>query len=160
MSILFYLTTSKTICKNHCYNKRLTSSSFVYCIRNKKCTCISFFNLLISSYFICLSLIRRNHSSRLRTREQIEQSGAYEKPAYRPMKTNSRSANEKDRLANLMAFGADLDPAAKAAQAKKNVRPITPPTPPPELDRFDECEGNDSVEMFSIFNSFSSSSFI
>lgn len=80
-----------------------------------------------------------NYSSRLRTREQIEQSGAYDKPVYRPARTAPRSsAQEKQRLANLMAFGSELEPSAQ----KKNARPITPPSPPLEVDRFDERERN------------------
>lgn len=43
-----------------------------------------------------------------------------------------RTDQEKDRLANLMAYG--VDPTKIPAQG-----PERSPTPPRELDRFDEC---------------------
>ena len=42
-----------------------------------------------------------------------------------------RTDQEKDRLANLMAYG--VDPSKVPAQPERS------PTPPRELDRFDEC---------------------
>lgn len=49
-----------------------------------------------------------------------------------------RTEEEKDRLANLMAYG--IDPKKMALQAAQRS-----PSPPPtahEIDRFDECTSN------------------
>lgn len=51
-----------------------------------------------------------------------------------------RSEQEKDRLANMMAYG--VDPNQLALQRDEPT-----PSPPPEIDRFDECEKNSIVSL-------------
>ena len=51
------------------------------------------------------------------------------------VRVEGRTDEEKDRLANLMAYG--VDPNQLALQ-----RAEPSPSPPPEVDRFDECENS------------------
>lgn len=47
------------------------------------------------------------------------------------------SAKEKEKLANMMAFGQDIDPQAE--RLKRMAEPVEYEEEP-ELDRFDECK--------------------
>lgn len=87
----------------------------------------------------------------LRTYNDIVNSGAYNQPDYHPqpislfeidicskedffISLETRSDQEKDRLANLMAYG--IDPLKVTSKSISN----SPTSPPPhEIDRFDEC---------------------
>ncbi|XP_062613302.1 UPF0193 protein EVG1-like [Saccostrea cucullata] len=78
----------------------------------------------------------RNYKPVLRTKEQMEEMGAFEKPDYSPLPNTSNYFNQSNiTLANIMAFGEDIDPK------KKKAMNHPPPSDyeEPEIDRFDEC---------------------
>ncbi|XP_061181162.1 UPF0193 protein EVG1-like, partial [Saccostrea echinata] len=80
----------------------------------------------------------RNYKPVLRTKEQMEEMGAFEKPDYSPL-PNTRGQDkdrQKERLANIMAFGEDIDPKKKKAMN----RPPPPDDDEPAIDRFDELQ--------------------
>lgn len=53
---------------------------------------------------------------------------------------------QKERLANIMAFGEDIDPKKKKQMAK-----TSPPVyEEPDIDRFDECEFKKKIIMCSL----------
>jgi hypothetical protein len=56
----------------------------------------------------------------IRTREQMEAQGAFEPETYRGAPVDPRRGREKERLANVMAFGSDVDPerAARAVRER------------------------------------------
>lgn len=68
----------------------------------------------------------------------MEDMGAFDKPDYTPMPNTKGKDNErqKDRLANIMAFGEDIDPKKK----KQMARPKGPVNDEPDIDRFDELQ--------------------
>ncbi|XP_033121547.1 UPF0193 protein EVG1 homolog [Anneissia japonica] len=70
----------------------------------------------------------------IRTRDEIEDSGAYERPKYLPGPSRNLD-KEKQRLQNFMAYGEDLKITEKR---KKEVLKI--PEPKPSVDRFDELQ--------------------
>ncbi|XP_059172377.1 UPF0193 protein EVG1 homolog [Physella acuta] len=75
------------------------------------------------------------YSGGLRSKNTMEAMGAFEKPEYvASLKGITRSTREKERLANIMAFGEDK-PKGKT---KRLTEPIEPLPPPP--DRFDELQ--------------------
>ncbi|KAL5018179.1 hypothetical protein ScPMuIL_003901 [Solemya velum] len=75
----------------------------------------------------------RNYSGGVRSKDTMEEMGAFEKPDYTPLpSTVPNSQKEKEKLANIMEFGEDLP--------KKKKKPVTPPPPPPKVDRFDELQ--------------------
>ncbi|XP_071129477.1 UPF0193 protein EVG1-like [Mytilus edulis] len=78
----------------------------------------------------------RNYKPTVRTKDQIEASGAYEKTDYTPAHNSMGRDNEKNkqRLANIMAFGEDIDPKDK----KKKKLQVQIQEPP--VDRFDELQ--------------------
>ncbi|KAK3586063.1 hypothetical protein CHS0354_033185 [Potamilus streckersoni] len=75
------------------------------------------------------------HSAGLRKRETIEASGAYERPDYTPGSSYlaRNSEKEKEKLANRMAFGTDIEPR----KARHKPRPAVEEK---EIDRFDEIQ--------------------
>ncbi|XP_022080354.1 UPF0193 protein EVG1 homolog isoform X1 [Acanthaster planci] len=77
----------------------------------------------------------RGHSGGLRKKEDIEDSGAYERQQYRPSPQKSLE-KEKGRLQNIMAFGEDKPPVTE--ERRKEL--LQAPTPEPEPDRFTELE--------------------
>nr|KAG5713872.1 hypothetical protein BaRGS_024499 [Batillaria attramentaria] len=76
----------------------------------------------------------RNTTGGIRTRDTMEAQGAFIKPEYVPPRGNTRSAREKEKLANIMAYGQDVD---KVPLERVRKRLETPPPPP---DRFDELQ--------------------
>lgn len=52
------------------------------------------------------------------------------------------SAKEKEKLANMMAFGKDIDPAAERSKYRSQPVEYEEET---ELDRFDECKNFDKI---------------
>jgi len=76
----------------------------------------------------------KNCDRGIRLHEDIEASGCYEREQYRTVPCTVRTDKDKEKLANLMAYGMDLDPTAAKA------RPRTPSPIPPEeeRDRFQE----------------------
>ncbi|XP_033630567.1 UPF0193 protein EVG1 homolog [Asterias rubens] len=75
------------------------------------------------------------HNGGLRMKEDIEQSGAYERQQYRPSPQKSM-AKEKSKLQNIMTYGEDQKPMTE--ERRRQILRI--PTPEPEKDRFDELE--------------------
>ncbi|XP_071960295.1 UPF0193 protein EVG1 homolog [Antedon mediterranea] len=76
----------------------------------------------------------REYQGGIRSRDEIEESGAYERPKYLPGPSRNLE-REKNRLQNFMAYGEDLKITEKR---KKEV--LKPPEPQPEADRFDELQ--------------------
>ncbi|KAH9513094.1 hypothetical protein Btru_035816 [Bulinus truncatus] len=74
------------------------------------------------------------YSGGVRSKNTMQAMGAFEKPEYIPVKGVTRSTREKERLANIMAFGED-----KPKVAARNVR-IETESPPPPPDRFQELQ--------------------
>ncbi|CAF2127017.1 unnamed protein product [Rotaria magnacalcarata] len=66
----------------------------------------------------------------LRTYNDIVNSGAYAEPDYQPRPIKTRTDQEKDRLAHLMAYGVD--------PTKVIYKQVEYSPPPREIDRFDE----------------------
>ncbi|XP_060567568.1 UPF0193 protein EVG1 homolog [Ruditapes philippinarum] len=84
-------------------------------------------------------LTPKNYQSKMRSKETIEASGAYERPEYEPTPSHwfKNSAKEKEKLANMMAFGKDIDPAAE--RLKRRSQPVEYEEEPVP-DRFDELQ--------------------
>ncbi|XP_025111674.1 UPF0193 protein EVG1 homolog [Pomacea canaliculata] len=76
----------------------------------------------------------RNYSGGIRSRETMEAQGAFKKSDYVPPRYNTRSAREKEKLANIMAYGEDV-PNIPMERVRKRLE-----SPPPEPDRFDELQ--------------------
>ena len=91
-------------------------------------------------------------------------SGAYEKADYKPRPTSNAETfelvnlnkislfnpgavtdKEKDRLANLMAFGKDLEKMQKASAYQDDEDSAEPVA---EKDRFEECRLNNEISDF------------
>ncbi|XP_072168283.1 UPF0193 protein EVG1-like [Diadema setosum] len=72
----------------------------------------------------------------LRTKEDIEESGAYEREQYRGGGVTKSLEKEKQRLQNMMAYGEDLPPITD--QRKQEL--LRTPSPEPVRDRFSELE--------------------
>ncbi|XP_048759012.1 UPF0193 protein EVG1 homolog [Ostrea edulis] len=82
----------------------------------------------------------RNYKPVLRTKEQMEEMGAFEKPDYTPL-PNTRGQDkdrQRERLANIMAFGKDIDPKRDRKMARS--RPPPPEDDDTQIDRFDELQ--------------------
>ncbi|XP_041363230.1 UPF0193 protein EVG1 homolog [Gigantopelta aegis] len=75
------------------------------------------------------------YSGGLRTRDTMERQGAFEKPEYLPPQGPTRSAREKEKLANIMAYGED-----NPNVYKKKVRERVEPREENETDRFEELQ--------------------
>ncbi|OWF53004.1 UPF0193 protein EVG1 homolog [Mizuhopecten yessoensis] len=77
----------------------------------------------------------RNYKTTIRTKQQMENMGAFEKPDYTPAHNTRGVSKEKEkaRLANIMEFGQDIPPRDKRKQRKA-------PEPAPAVDRFDELQ--------------------
>ncbi|XP_076461773.1 UPF0193 protein EVG1 homolog [Babylonia areolata] len=76
----------------------------------------------------------KNYSGGLRSRDTMEAQGAFVKPDYVPPRGITRSAREKEKLANIMAYGEDVE-KIPLERVRKRLE-----TPPPEPDRFDELQ--------------------
>merc|ERR1719334_591902 len=76
----------------------------------------------------------KNCDRGIRLHEDISASGCYEREQYRMVPCDIRTDKDKEKFANLMAYGMDLDPTTKKA------RPRTPSPIPDEenRDRFQE----------------------
>jgi len=70
----------------------------------------------------------------VRSKEQMEAMGAFVKPEYVPARGSTRSAREKEKLANIMAYGKD-----QPRIPMKNIQ-VRLESPEPEPDRFDELQ--------------------
>lgn len=81
----------------------------------------------------------KNYRNRIRTKEDIEATGAYERPQYEPGPSHwgKNSEMEKEKLANFMAFGQDLPPPS---EMKRKPRPKVEYVEEPEVDRFAELQ--------------------
>ncbi|ESP04068.1 hypothetical protein LOTGIDRAFT_230313 [Lottia gigantea] len=77
----------------------------------------------------------KNYTGGVRSKDTMEALGAFEKPEYSLPKNNARSAREKERLANMMAFGKDVDNIQK-----QKVQVPVEIEEPVEIDRFDELQ--------------------
>jgi len=77
----------------------------------------------------------KNCDRGIRLQEDISASGCYEREQYRTIPCAVRTEKDKEKLANMMAYGMDLDPTANS-----KARPRTPSPIPPEeeRDRFQE----------------------
>lgn len=78
----------------------------------------------------------KNCDRGIRLQEDISASGCYEREQYRTVPCNIRTDKDKEKFANLMAYGMDLDPTTTTNKA----RPRTPSPIPDEesRDRFQE----------------------
>jgi len=76
----------------------------------------------------------KNCDRGIRLQEDISASGCYEREQYRTVPCDIRTDKDKEKFANLMAYGMDLDPTTNKA------RPRTPSPIPDEenRDRFQE----------------------
>ncbi|CAG5129319.1 unnamed protein product [Candidula unifasciata] len=74
-------------------------------------------------------------SGGIRTKDTMQAMGAFEKPEYTPSVTCTRSCREKEKLANIMAYGED-----KPQIQVKRKQVVKIETPPPLPDRFDELQ--------------------
>lgn len=76
----------------------------------------------------------KNYSGGLRSRDTMVAQGAFIKQEYVPPRGITRSAREKEKLANIMAYGEDVQkiPMSRVRQRLES--------PPPEPDRFDELQ--------------------
>ncbi|WAQ97325.1 EVG1-like protein [Mya arenaria] len=83
----------------------------------------------------------KNYHHNIRTKEAIEATGAYERPKYEPGPSHwsRNSAKEKEKLANMMAFGQDIDPQAERMKQLQELRNM-PYEEEPVVDRFDELQ--------------------
>ncbi|XP_045212817.2 UPF0193 protein EVG1-like [Mercenaria mercenaria] len=84
-------------------------------------------------------LTPKNYNSKVRTKDTIEASGAYERPQYEPGPSHwyRNSGKEKQKLANIMAFGQDIDPNEE--RLKRRAQPVEYEEES-EPDRFDELQ--------------------
>jgi len=71
----------------------------------------------------------KNCDRGIRLQEDISASGCYEREPYRTVPCARRTEKDKEKLANMMAYGMDLDPTTAKA------RPRTPSPLPAEDDR-------------------------
>ncbi|KAL4240777.1 hypothetical protein ACF0H5_001565 [Mactra antiquata] len=87
-------------------------------------------------------LTPKNYKNKIRTKEDIEASGAYERPQYEgsPSHWSKNSEKEKQKLANMMAFGQDIDPQAERLKRLQLARQQQQYEEEPEVDRFDELQ--------------------
>ncbi|KAK7112113.1 UPF0193 protein EVG1-like [Littorina saxatilis] len=76
----------------------------------------------------------KNYKAGLRSRDTMEQQGAFVKPDYVPLRGVTRSAREKEKLANMMAYGEDID-RIPMQRVRKRLE-----SPPPDPDRFEELQ--------------------
>ncbi|UJR26235.1 hypothetical protein I4U23_007578 [Adineta vaga] len=76
-----------------------------------------------------------SHPSGLRTYNDIVNSDAYTQPDYQPRPMKIRTDHEKDRLANIMAYGTD---PSKMPRKPNDCLSSPPPPPPRQIDRFEE----------------------
>ncbi|BFZ03503.1 hypothetical protein BsWGS_06542 [Bradybaena similaris] len=74
-------------------------------------------------------------SGGIRSKNTMQAMGAFEKPEYTPSVTCTRSTREKEKLANIMAYGEDKPPIQV-----KSSKVVKIETPPPLPDRFDELQ--------------------
>ncbi|XP_064604431.1 UPF0193 protein EVG1-like [Liolophura sinensis] len=79
----------------------------------------------------------REYSGGIRSKDTMERRGDFEKPDYKPPPRRTRSAKEKIKLANIMAYGEDLPPPdmnkiRELAERKMKVKV--------KVDRFDELQ--------------------
>ncbi|KAH3873389.1 UPF0193 protein EVG1-like [Dreissena polymorpha] len=83
----------------------------------------------------------KNYHNNIRTKEDIEASGAYERPKYEPGPSHwsKNSEKEKEKLANMMAFGQDIDPNLERLRRQQELRDMDLEEPRP-VDRFDELQ--------------------
>ncbi|KAK6171131.1 hypothetical protein SNE40_019387 [Patella caerulea] len=83
----------------------------------------------------------KTYKGGVRTKNTMEAQGAFEKPEYILPHKVTRSTREKEKLANIMAFGEDVDKSKKV----KVKRVELPEEDEVEIDRFDElkCEVED-----------------
>jgi len=70
----------------------------------------------------------------IRTKEAIQESGAYDRDKFKPKPTKSLE-KEKDRLSNIMAFGEEVEPPNKVDVLQKYQKKLEEK---PQVDRFDE----------------------
>jgi len=82
----------------------------------------------------------KNCDRGIRLQEDIEASGCYERERYRTIPCSVRTDKDKEKFANMMAYGMDLDPNANKA------RPRTPSPLPPEEERDRFTELVDEIE--------------
>lgn len=71
----------------------------------------------------------------LKKLDDIIISGAYEKSDYRPRPVRAMTDKEKDRLANIMAFGTDIEKLNLQTKKEESEDEIEYK----EIDRFEEC---------------------
>ncbi|XP_041474302.1 UPF0193 protein EVG1 homolog [Lytechinus variegatus] len=76
------------------------------------------------------------HGKGVRSKEVIEESGAYERPKYPGGGVTKSLDKEKERLANYMAYGEDIPPITE--ERKREV--LKTPEPEPIIDRFADLE--------------------
>ncbi|KAL8597436.1 hypothetical protein ACOMHN_050934 [Nucella lapillus] len=76
----------------------------------------------------------KNYAVGLRSKDTMEAQGAFVKSDYVPPRGITRSAREKEKLANIMAYGEDVD-KIPLERVRRRLQ-----TPPPEPDRFDELQ--------------------
>ncbi|XP_012943132.1 UPF0193 protein EVG1 [Aplysia californica] len=76
----------------------------------------------------------KTYSGGVRSKDTMEAMGAFVKPEYVPQRGFTRSAREKEKLANIMAYGKD-QPRIPMEKVKARLR-----TPSPLPDRFDELQ--------------------
>ncbi|XP_013393041.1 UPF0193 protein EVG1 [Lingula anatina] len=81
----------------------------------------------------------RSAGGGIRLKETIESTGAYERPDYQPAHIKPVTEKDKERLANIMAYGEDVQPPSV-----ENIVRRMDPSPEPEIDRFQELQ--DEIE--------------
>ncbi|GFO23384.1 upf0193 protein evg1-like [Plakobranchus ocellatus] len=74
------------------------------------------------------------YSGGVRSKNTMERMGAFEKPEYIPPRGVTRSAREKEKLANIMAYGED-QPRIPMKNIRVRLEPLSPLP-----DRFDELQ--------------------
>jgi len=74
--------------------------------------------------------------SNIRTKQAIEESGAYKREKFRPKPIKSLD-KEKSRLSNIMAFGEDVQPPSREETLRKHREKMQAM---PKIDRFDEIQ--------------------
>ncbi|XP_046581940.1 UPF0193 protein EVG1-like [Haliotis rubra] len=79
----------------------------------------------------------RTYSGGVRTKDTMEEMGAFQKSDYVPPRQNTRSAREKEKLANIMAYGEDMDPIPMARVRKRVDMEIGEVS---DVDRFQELQ--------------------
>ena len=66
---------------------------------------------------------------------------------------SKNSEKEKEKLANMMAFGQDIDPNLERLRRQQELRDMDLEEPRP-VDRFDECKQNDRQFITAILGTF------